>query len=434
MVKRLRRKLIGAYVLATGLLLSVIVTGLLLLSLKQYEASHIRRFQAAFTTVVDMIKGSSRISHSWLAESEINENLLISVYSNSVPLSFQGAWNPPTERARLFEKLNHFAERDGFFDGTPEIGQREMKSPVYSVSGDQGEHYYGSIYLKKSYGSEQKILVLKALVDEKEVYRNSILLYAAVNLAGLVMLFFICRTFVDHSLKPLATGLKRQSEFIAAASHELRAPLTVIRAGIHAVSMDETKAAQFLPGIEKEGERMTALIDDLLQLASADAGTWTMRAEPLLPDTFLISNYDALAELCRKKNQPFELKLQEEELPAVYGDSQRLMQLMMILTDNASSYSPAGSKITVTARSEGKYVFIGVEDHGCGVSAEDKNRIFERFYRSDQSRNDRAHYGLGLSIAVELVKLHRGKLTVKDTEGGGSTFVLRLPVWDSRGV
>ena len=80
---------------------------------------------------------------------------------------------------------------------------------------------------------------------------------------------------------------------------------------------DEGKAKQFLPGIEKEGERMTVLIDDLLQLASADAGTWTMRAEPLMTDTFLISNYDALAELCRKKNQPFELRLQEEELPEV---------------------------------------------------------------------------------------------------------------------
>ena len=103
-----------------------------------------------------------------------------------------------------------------------------------------------------------------------------------------------------------------------------------------------------------------------------------------------------------------------------------MMQLMTILTDNASSYSPEGSTIAVIVRSDAKHVFIEVEDHGCGISEEDKKRVFDRFYRADKSRNDKSHYGLGLSIAVELVKLHHGKLTVKDTDGGGSTFVLQL--------
>lgn len=420
MVSKLRKKLIRAYVLATGLLLTVIVSGLLVLSLKQYEVNNISRFESAFGNVVDSIKGSVQISHVWLAESEISEKLIISVVSNSVPLSFQGAWKPRTERDLLLEKLNRFAEQDG--------GLREGKSPVYSVYGNQGEHYYGSIYRKNTYGKEQKILVLKELTDERDVYRKSILLYLSVNLAGLMILYVICRTFVDHSLKPLETGLKRQSEFIAAASHELRAPLTVMRAGLHAVAMDETKARQFLPGLEKEGERMTVLINDMLQLALADAKTWTIHEETLLPDNLLISMYDSLAELCRRKDQTFELKLPEEELPAIKGDRQRIEQLLMILTDNASSYSPPATAITVTARSETRHVFIEVEDHGCGISDEDKKRIFDRFYRSDKSRNDKAHYGLGLSIAMELVKLHHGKLTVKDTAGGGSTFVLEFPI------
>ena len=200
----------------------------------------------------------------------------------------------------------------------------------------------------------------------------------------------------------------------------------MIRAGIHAISMDETKAGQFLPGIEKEGERMTVLIDDMLQLALADARTWTLHEEPLAPDTFLISIYDALAALCRKRDQSFELRLQEEELPVFLGDRERMEQVVMILVDNASSYSPPGTAITVTARSDAKHVFIEVEDHGCGISEEDKKRIFDRFYRADKSRNDNSHYGLGLSIAMELVKLHKGKLSVRDTKGGGSTFVVEV--------
>lgn len=428
MVKQLRKKLIVAYVLATGLLLTVIVAGLLFLSFKQYENNNIRGYQVSFGNVVDAVKDSSKITHAWLSESEINGNLIISIYSNAVPLSFKGAWTPPTGREKLLEKLELFAEQDGFPGNSLKIGQGEVKSPVYSIYGEKGEHYYGSIYLKKQSGREQKILVLKALTDEGQFYRRSILLYSSINLTGLVTLFLICRTFVDRSLKPLETGLKRQSEFIAAASHELRAPLTVIRAGIHAVSMDEGKAKQFLPGIEKEGERMTVLIDDMLQLALADASTWTMKMEPLTVDTFLISIYDSLSELCRKKRQPFELRLPEEELPVFSGDRQRMEQILMILTDNASSYSPEGSAVSVTARSDQKHVSIEVEDHGCGISDEDKKRIFDRFFRADKSRNDKAHYGLGLSIATELVRLHQGKLTVKDTAGGGSTFVLELPV------
>lgn len=426
MVKRLRKKLIAAYVLATGLLLSVIVAGLLLLSLKQYETNHIDRFHSAFGDVVETVKAESKISHAWLAEREINENLIISVLGNSVPLTFQGAWNPPTDRAWLLEKLDSIAEQNGFYEASSGVSHGETESPVYSIYGEQGEHYYGSVFLKKVYGKELKIFILKALTDEREVTRSSVLLYASVNIIGLFMLFFICRVFVDHSLKPLEQGMKRQSEFIAAASHELRAPLTVIRTGIRAVSVDGTQAEQFLPVIEKEGERMTALIDDLLQLALADAKTWTLHMEPLAADTFLISIYDSLAGLCRKKNQSFELKLQEEDMPLFLGDRQRMEQIMIILTDNASSYSPPGSRITVFARSDKKHVYIEVEDHGCGIGDEDKKRIFDRFYRADKSRNDKAHYGLGLSIAMELVKLHHGKLSVRDTAGGGSTFVVEL--------
>lgn len=432
MVKQLRKKLIGAYVLATGLLLSVIIVGLLFLSLKQYQTNHINRYQYVFGNVVDtIIKAGNKISYIWLAESEASENLIISISSNCVPLSFQGSWEPMTKREKLIEKLNYFAEQNGFMEEVSQMRQGELKSPIYSIYGEQGEHYYGSIFLKKVYGKEQKILVLKALVDEKEVYLDSVLLYFSINLIGLFILFFICRIFVNYSLKPLEIGLKRQSEFVAAASHELRAPLTVIRAGIHAVAMDETKAKQFLPGIEKEGERMTVLIEDMLQLALADAKTWTLQKEALSPDTLLIAIYDSLSELCRKKNQPFELKLQEEEIPPFLGDRQRMEQVIMILTDNASSYSPEGSTVSIAVWSDQKHVFIEVEDHGCGIEEEDKKRIFERFYRSDKSRNEKGHYGLGLSIAMELVKLHQGKLTVKDTIGGGSTFVLEFPIWNS---
>lgn len=430
MLRQLRKKLIFAYMLATGLLLSVIIIGLLALSLKQYEAGAVGSYQAAGRDVADTVRNSIQISHSWLAEREAEENLIISVYSNSVPLSFPGAWSPPTDRGKLLEKLKGYAQQKGFFAQASKIRQGELTSPVYSVYGEQGEHYYGSIYLEKTGEKTDVILILQWLADEKEHYRRTVLLYLSVNLAGLFALFFICRIFVNHTLQPLETGMKRQNEFIAAASHELRAPLTVIRAGLHAVSVDETKAGQFFSAIEKEAERMAVLVEDMLQLALADTRTWTIQEEPVHMDMVLISIHDSLAELCRKKGQPFTLKLQEAEIPAFLGDCQRIEQIILILTDNAANYSPAGSPVTVAAFSDHKHVFIEVEDHGCGIADEEKKRIFDRFYRADRSRNDKTHYGLGLSIAMELTRLHRGKLTVQDTEGGGSTFVLQFPIYN----
>lgn len=433
MVTQLRKKLIGMYVLATGLLLSLIVAGLLFLSLKQYETNNISKYQSVFGNIADTIKSTDNISYDWLAKSEINNSLMISITSNSIPISYNGTWIPQTNREKLFQKLDYFAERDGFYVRVYQIRQGEVKSPIYSVYGEYGDHYYGSIFQKKTYGKEQKIMVLKTLSDEKKFYRNSIFLYSVIDFAGLIGLFFICRVFVDCSLRPLEEGLKRQNEFIAAASHELRAPLTVIQAGIQAAAADESNAEKYLSVIKNEGNRMGLLINDLLQLALADAKSWTLRKKPLASDTFLISMYDSLAELCRKKNQLFELHLQEEVMPAFYADPQRMEQIIMILTDNACSYSPDGSKITVTVWSAKKHLFIEIEDHGCGIKDEDKKMIFDRFYRSDQSRNDKAHYGLGLSIAAELVRLHHGRLSVKDTTGGGSTFVLEIPIWNPDG-
>lgn len=221
-------------------------------------------------------------------------------------------------------------------------------------------------------------------------------------------------------------GIKRQVAFVA-ASHELRAPLTVMKAGLSSIREDTSKVNVFLPYIEEECDRMTRLISDMLLLASSDAKTWSLVKEPVEIDTLLIEIYDMFCSCYNNKNYRLHLSLPEEELPVIYGDAERIKQILTILIDNAMSYTPAEGVIALMAYSQKDYVIVEVEDHGPGISDEDKKLVFERFYKKDQSRNDKNHFGLGLSIAKELAELHGGNITVKDTPGGGATFVLWLP-------
>lgn len=446
MVKQLRKRFMLVYMLTTGLLLAVIMAGLFAVSQRQYEEANIRRYRLAFEAVVEEFQSGSTVSFSGMAQSEVRNNLIIQISFRQIPLSFQGGWTPPTDREWLIEKLNKCLLQDGFRDQAARLMQGRLESAVYSVRGKSGDFYYGSTFIKKEFGGEREILVLKALADETRAFRQQLALYCLVGVLGLFVLFLLCRCLVGRMLGPLESGLKRQRDFIAAASHELRAPLTVIRSGLRAISIEfhsmgqdpagsrregmpsdtRGEGEEFLPVLEREAERMTRLIDDMLLLASADAKSWTLHKETMELDTFLISVYDMMAGLCARKKQVLSLHLPERELPRFCGDRQRMEQLLMALVDNACAYSPEGAQIGVTLWTDGRRIRIEVEDHGRGIPDEEKERIFERFYRSDQSRNDKQHYGLGLSIASELAALHQGKLAVRDTEGGGSTFVMEF--------
>lgn len=115
-------------------------------------------------------------------------------------------------------------------------------------------------------------------------------------------------------------------------------------------------------------------------------------------------------------------------MPVISSDGHRLLQLLSVLIANALEHTPEGTPIVLDVKPSGRYVQFSVVDHGPGIPDSEKEAVFRRFYRSDQSRTDKQHFGLGLAIAKELSGLLGGRLTVSDTPGGGATFVLRLPL------
>ena len=223
---------------------------------------------------------------------------------------------------------------------------------------------------------------------------------------------------------------KKQMQFIASASHELRSPLTVILSNVSAVKNGIMANDQkFLDIIDAEGNRMSHLVSDMLQLASADSHTWSMCPEKTELDTLLLQMWEDFEPVALARHLRWDIVLPEDPIPECFCDGERIRQLLSILIDNAFSYTPSGGAVRLTLQYHTPDSFsIAVSDNGPGIPDEEKESVFERFHRLDASRKKKSHFGLGLCIAQEIVQLHRGKILLTDTPGGGAKFTDLLPI------
>lgn len=235
--------------------------------------------------------------------------------------------------------------------------------------------------------------------------------------------------FTGRMITPLEKSRQEQTEFIAAASHELRSPLAVILSGISAMKKADPKEQEhFLSVIEKEGTRMSLLINDMLSLSNADNHSWKMHPVSCELDTLLLDTYEKYEPLMQDHHMKFFIELPEEEIPPCPCDPERISQVLGILLDNAISYVPENGKIILSLSQTETHFLIRVKDNGPGIPDSAKTSVFRRFYRADSARNNRQHFGLGLCIAYEIISLHKGTISVLDTPGGGSTFQISLPL------
>ena len=231
-------------------------------------------------------------------------------------------------------------------------------------------------------------------------------------------------------MKPTVKTMQSQKNFIAAVSHELKTPLAVLLSTADAIESSPDCTPNIkndLSLIETEVTRMARLIQDLLLLSSIDAGNWIFHKSKLNVDTLLISLYEKFEIICQKKSIDLQIRMPEESFPPLFSDEDRLSQIISIFLDNAISYSLEQSSILLDASIKKNNLAINIIDHGIGISEDDKKHIFDRFYRCDKSRTQKGHYGLGLSVANELVSLLGGKIYLSDTPGGGCTFNIAIP-------
>jgi signal transduction histidine kinase len=217
-----------------------------------------------------------------------------------------------------------------------------------------------------------------------------------------------------------------QADFAAAVSHEFRSPLTGIRqlAGMLLAgrgAQDVEKQRQYYALISQESERLTRLVENVLDFARLEDGRREYRFEPIGTEEWL-RELVAVAERRRNIEARFA-----PGLPAVLGDREALSTAVLNLLDNAIKYSPEGSPVQLRARGDAGWVSIEIEDQGCGIAKEEQARIFDRFYRGANAGMRTAKgVGLGLALVKRIAEAHGAHLGMASKPGEGSTFSLSL--------
>lgn len=390
-----------------------------------YDSSFLS-FRSDMNTLLSYLEQQTVLSDQWLVRLEDSGKYLIYLEDNGTLLPYHNTYRGKKSGALYTQAAAVYQNQ---YQTAASAGSYLIRHTEFPFTSSGRADYYACYATIRKESKDLNVLVLYSIDGlQNRCSRQRTILFWIIA-AALLLLFFFSRYFTRRLIQPMEESRQRQTRFVAAASHELRTPLAVITSAVSAfpdANADEKPG--ILHAIRTESFRMSGLVDDLLTLAGADSHSYHIHPGPTDLPTLLIDVYEAFAPMAKEKNIRLEADIPETLLPPVNCDPDRLRQVLSILVHNAVSYGKTGGHVRMSLQYAKNCVRIHVADDGPGIPDQEKERIFERFYRIEKARSGKGHYGLGLSIAMEIVRAHRGDLTVKDADGGGAVFTVTLPV------
>ena len=406
MLKRLRNRLTVLAACLTGSVVVAVCIISFILIRNQYANSRYTAFQLASESVLTQWELEGNISTEWLA-ANIEANVAsVVLWENGLPMDHHLVDVETAQRLR---------------EAVP-TGESNERAIYY----EDGSFICAWFDLSHGYG-QREILVWQDTEPERDYFLKIGLVFSLIAVASLAVVTWLCYLVAGKAIVPVQEAMERQDRFVAAASHELRSPLTVLRTGFGVIKKSPEQSERYLELMEGETSRMTRLVDELLVLAGGGSLRKNFRPRPIELDTVIIDFVDSMTPVAEKKGIFLEICLPEETIPAISADADRVKQILSILVDNALRYAPEKSTVHVSLEKQSKGCLLSVIDHGPGIPDSEKKKVFDRFYRGSKSRTDPNHFGLGLAVAQELAAIHGGDLRLTDTPGGGATFTVMLP-------
>lgn len=237
---------------------------------------------------------------------------------------------------------------------------------------------------------------------------------------------------LNEMLARLESSVRRMAQFTADASHELRAPVSLIRTTAEvAVLKRDRPAGEYLASLEEileEAERTSQLVDSLMWLARAESSKEILERVPVDAAAVVQNAAEQGQRLARSRGVAFSLKLPESPIQ-IHADAEALRRALFILMDNAVKYTTTGGSVEAGLEARDGFAIASVADTGIGIDAADLPHVFDRFWRADKARSrEQGGAGLGLSIAKWIVEMHGGEISVRSELGKGSRFEVRLPI------
>ena len=256
----------------------------------------------------------------------------------------------------------------------------------------------------------------------KQLFRTTVI----IGIISLVVLSAVAYFISLKIMQPLKTAFVKQKQFISDASHELKTPLTVISANADVLS-GEIGDNKWLQYIKSQTEKMNLLVNDLLNLTRLENNTSQFERTDF--DLSKAINNTALPFECRAFETHKKFELHVEDGITVNGSERHIKQMAAIFIDNALKYSNENGTVIITLKKLGDKKVFSVYNTGTGIRDDEKEKIFERFYRSDDSRThqNEGGYGLGLPIAKSIIDKHKFKLSIENVEGKSICFIVTMP-------
>ncbi len=257
-----------------------------------------------------------------------------------------------------------------------------------------------------------------------------VLTIVVVGVAGLMASILVTLLVTGRALVPVRRSFDAQRRFVADASHELRTPAAIIRANAEVLQREgrvDAEGSLLADDIIGEADRLGRLVDDLLTLASSDAGNLALANAPV--DLAQVARDTTRSVVALAAERDVAVIVDAPSTVPVIGDADRLRQLAIILLDNAIGHSPEGGTVRLDVSARGRQAILMVTDEGPGVPSADRQRIFEPFTRLRGDGRTRTHgAGLGLAIGRRIAEAHQGTIAVADAPGGGARFEVTLPL------